>query len=136
MNKNILYLSCSIVIIHIINKLHLLNENFDTISENTSKIISNAPNNQPFEYDFNNLLKSRMEGDVEQITKSEIPYNTNSKNLIIIITVILLLIFCCSSCIMSMLIPTYPSQISYPIMYTYPTHSQQYQIPIQPIYNY
>ena len=134
MNKNefLICLICIIVIIYIIDKYYLKsNENFNAISDNTSGTIgktsniSDTSNISNSDSKLLDLLKSRIENEIEQITKSEekkiksetksetkseniseIISMSNSGTLAIIIIVIIILICGCSSCIISIFTPS------------------------------
>jgi len=138
MNKN-LFLICLIgllVISYIISKFYLLtkiksNENFDTttinVDENTSNINS----------ELLDLLKSKIESEIDQITESEIKTETETEMIYILnaggwitVVVIIILIFCCSSCIMSIFTPSIPS--TQPAQPVHPVHPIVYQYPPPP----
>lgn len=136
MNKNIflIILIGLIAIIYIIDNYRLLiktNENFDAISDNANGNISNTSNTSNVNSELLDLL-SKIESEIDQITKSEIKTETESEiktetesEMIdvsntggwITIVVIIILIFCCSSSIMSIFTPSTQTQPVQPIVY-------------------
>lgn len=157
MNKNVflIILIGLIATIYIIDNYCLLtkiNENFDAISDNASGITSNSLNTSNtintsnVDTELLDLLKSKIESEIDKMIESEIKIETESESKIIdvsntggwiIIIVIIILIFCCSSCLMSIFTPSTPVQPVQPVVYQYPSHPPPtYSYPPPPTYSY
>lgn len=140
MNKNIflIILIGLITTIYIIDNYRLLtkiNENFDAVSDNANGNTSNTSN---VNSELLDLLKSHIESEIDQITKSEIKTETESEMIDlsntggwITVVVIIILIFCCSSSIMSIFTPSTQTQPVQPIVY-----QNTSPLPPPPVYSY